>query len=100
MPVWCWRHRISRASGIATFLAVVLTVAQGAPLVVRRCSPLPVLAVVWSATAAYFDLGYPPFATALAGLAVATYAFAAYEAPRPAPPRSGASWSPRWASPS
>jgi signal transduction histidine kinase len=60
-------------------LAVVLTLAQGAPLVLRRRLPLPVLAVVWSATAAFFAFRFPPVTSALAGLAVATYAVAAYD---------------------
>lgn len=66
-------------------LAVALTLAQGAPLVLRRRSPLPALAVVWSATAAFLALRYPPVTTALAGLAVATYAVAAYDTSRGTP---------------
>lgn len=66
-------------------LALVLTVAQTAPLVARRRWPLPVLLGVWVATVAYVALRYPPVTTALAGLAVATYSVAAYDSSRPSP---------------
>ena len=64
-------------------LAVLLTFSQGVPLVVRRQRPLEVLALVWLGTVAFVMLRYPPVTTALAGVAVAIYAVAAYDSSRP-----------------
>ena len=59
-------------------LALVLAIAQGAPLTARRAHPTLVLAVVWASTTLYFALQYPPVSTALLGMAVVTHAVAAH----------------------
>jgi signal transduction histidine kinase len=59
-------------------VAVILAVAQGAPLTVRRERPLLVLVVVWASTTLFFGLRYPPVTTALLGMVLATYAVAAH----------------------
>jgi signal transduction histidine kinase len=63
-------------------VAVLLAVAQGLPLVLRRRFPGRVLLAVWAATEAYFLLGYPPATTALLAAVVATYTVGAYAASR------------------
>jgi signal transduction histidine kinase len=63
-------------------VVVLLAVAQGLPLVVRRRFPGRVLLAVWAATEAYFLLGYPPATTALLAAVVATYTVGAYAASR------------------
>lgn len=70
-------------------LAVALAVAQGAPLVARRRSPLWVLVAVWAATAAFLGLRYPPVTTALGGMAVATHGVAAYRSSPSGPRQAG-----------
>ncbi|MDQ3963853.1 MAG: sensor histidine kinase [Actinomycetota bacterium] len=61
--------------------AILVTVAQTLPVAFRRTAPGGILAVVLSATVAYFVLGYPPSTGPIIGLVVATYSVAAYGAP-------------------
>lgn len=66
----------------AGFAAIVLTVAQCAPLVYRRLAPEPVLGIVIVATVAYFAIDAPFVTSAFLGLMVAVYATASYSTER------------------